>query len=78
MKVKFLQLLDDLVNHIFTKFCGFWICILGDMNFSLKGIESAKQVIIIGLIWSHFDWKLLKLETCLQVFEVPKFGFGLI
>jgi hypothetical protein len=55
MKVKFLQLLDDLVNHIFTKFCGFWICILGDMNFSLKGIESAKQVIIIGLIWSHFD-----------------------
>jgi hypothetical protein len=55
MKFKFLQLLDDLVKHIFTKFHGIWIYIFGIMNLSLKGTESARKVIIIGLIWSHFD-----------------------
>jgi hypothetical protein len=55
MKPKFLKLLDDLVNHISTKFCGIWICTLGVINFSLKGTESIRKVIIIGLIKSHFD-----------------------
>jgi hypothetical protein len=50
MKLKFLQMLDDLVRHISTKFHGIWICTLGNMNFSLKGIESARKVIIIRLI----------------------------
>ena len=77
MKLKFLQLLDDLVNHIYTKFRGIWIYTWWDMDISLKGTESARKV-TIGLIWSHFNWKVLKLETCLQVFEAPKFGFELI
>ena len=68
MKLKFLQLLDNLVKNISTKFGGIWIYTL----------ESARKVTFIGLIKSHFDWKVLKLEICLQVFEVPKFGFGLI
>ena len=42
MKLKFLQLLDNLVKHI-TKFRGIWIYILGDMHFSLKGTEAAKK-----------------------------------
>ena len=78
MKLKFLQMLDDLVKHISTKFCDIWICTLEDMHFSLKSTESARKVTIIGFIWSHFDWKVLKLETCLQVFEVPKFDFEMI
>ena len=65
MKLKFLQLLDNLVKHISTKFRGIWICIVEDMDISLKGIESARKVTSIGLIKSHFDWKVLKLETCL-------------
>ena len=36
MKLKLLQLLDNLVFHTSTKFCGIWICTLGDMHFSLK------------------------------------------
>ena len=48
------------------------------MDISLKGTESAIKVTIIGLIKSHFDWKVLKLETYLQVFEEPKFGFEMI
>ena len=36
MKLKFLQLLDNLVKHISTKFRGIWICTLGDMHFCLK------------------------------------------
>ena len=32
----------------------------------------------IGFIKSHFDWKVLKLESCLQVIEASMFGFGLI
>jgi hypothetical protein len=55
MKLKFLELLDNLVNHIFTKFRDIWICTLGDINFSLKGTESARKVTFIGYIWSHFD-----------------------
>ena len=43
MKLKFLQLLDDLVRHISTKFRGIWILILGYMNYSLKDTESAKN-----------------------------------
>jgi hypothetical protein len=55
MKPKFLQLLDNLVKHISTKFRGIWIRTLGNMNFSLKGTKSARKVTIIGLIKSHFD-----------------------
>jgi hypothetical protein len=55
MKLKFLQMLDNLVKHIFTKFHGIWICTLGDIKFSLKGTESARKVTFIGYIWSHFD-----------------------
>ena len=77
MKPKFLQLLDDLVNHISTKFHGIWIFTLGDMDYFLKGIESAGKVTIIGLIKSHFDWKILKLESHLQVVVGPMFGFEL-
>ena len=78
MKSKFLQLLYNLVNHISTKFYGIWICTLGDMDFLLQGTKYARKVTIIGLVKSHFDWKVLKLETGLQVFEVPKFGFEII
>ena len=42
------------------------------MLISLKGTESARKVINVGLIYSHFDWKVLKLKTCLRVIEVPK------
>jgi hypothetical protein len=66
MKLKVLQLLDDFVKHISTKFRGIWICTLGDMNLSLKDTEYARKVTIIRLIWSHFDWKVLKLETCFK------------
>ena len=62
MKLKFLKLLVNLVRHFSTKFCGIWICILGDIHFSLKSTESTKKVTIIGFIWSHFDWKVLKLK----------------
>jgi hypothetical protein len=55
MKPKFLQLLDDLVKHISTKFHGIWICTLGDMDYSLDSTESVKKVTIIRLIKSHFD-----------------------
>jgi hypothetical protein len=55
MKLKFLQLLDNLVKHISTKFCCIWVCTLGDMHFALKGTESTRKVIIIGLIKSHFE-----------------------
>jgi hypothetical protein len=68
MKPKFFNLLYNLVKHISTKFCGIWICILGYIHFSLKCAESVRKVTIIELIWSHFDWKVLKLETCLQVY----------
>jgi hypothetical protein len=43
MKLKFLQLLDDLVKHISIKFCGIWVCTLGEMYFSLKGTKSARK-----------------------------------
>ena len=33
IKLNFLQLLDNLVKHISTKFRGIWICTLGDMYF---------------------------------------------
>ena len=78
MKLKFLQLLDNFVKHIPTKFSDIWIRTLGDMLNSLKGTESVRKVTNVGLIKSHLDWKVLKLETCLQVFEVPKFGFEMI
>ena len=65
MNLKFLQLLYDFVWHISTKFRGIWICTLGEMHFSLKGTESARKVTIIGLVKSHFDEKVLKVETCL-------------
>ena len=55
MNLKFLQMQDDLLKHISTKFRGIWICTLGDMHFSLKSTESARKVTIIGFIWSHFD-----------------------
>jgi hypothetical protein len=55
MKFKFLQLLDDLVKHIFTKFRGIWICTLGVMDLSLKGTESVRNVTIIELVNSHFN-----------------------
>jgi hypothetical protein len=55
MKLKFFQLLDDLVNHISIKFRGIWICILGYIDISLKGTESARKVTSIELIKSHFD-----------------------
>jgi hypothetical protein len=58
-------MLEDLVRHISTKFRGHWIYTLGDMLFLLECIESAKKVTIIGLIKSHYDWEVLKLETCL-------------
>ena len=57
MNPKFLQLLDDLVKHIFIKFCGIWIYTLEVMDLSWKGTESVRKVTIIGLV--------LKLETCL-------------
>jgi hypothetical protein len=63
--LNFLQLLEDLVCHIFTKFRGFWICTLGDMIYSLKSIESITKVTIIGLIKSHLDAKVPKLELYL-------------
>ena len=78
MELKFLQMLDNLVFHTSTKFSGIWICTLGDMIISLKGTKSVRKVTNVGLIKSHFDWKVLKLETCLQVFEVPKFGFEMV
>jgi hypothetical protein len=55
MKLNFLWLEDDLVNHISTKFHDHWSCTLGVMDYSLKCIESARKVTIIGLIKSHFD-----------------------
>jgi len=55
MKLKFLQLLDDLVKRISTKFHGIEICTLGVMDNSLKGTESTRKVIFIGLIRSHVD-----------------------
>ena len=64
--------------HTSTKFRGIWICTLGDMLISLKGTKSVRKVTNVGLIKSHLDWKVLKLETCLQVFEVPKFGSEMI
>jgi hypothetical protein len=72
MNLKFLQLLDDLVMHISIKFHSIWFCTLGDIYFSLKGTKSARKVTFIGYIWSHFDWKVIKFESCLQVLEVPK------
>ena len=78
MKLKILCLLDNLVKLISTKFRGIWIYTLVDIDFSLKNTESVRKVTSIGLIKSHFDWKVLKLETCLQVFEVPKFGFEMV
>ena len=50
IKLKFLQLLDNLVMHTSTKFCGIWIYILGDMHFSLKSTKSVRKVTIVGLI----------------------------
>ena len=50
MNLKFLQLLDNLVMHISTKFRGIYICTLGDMLISLKGTESAREVTNVGLI----------------------------
>ena len=50
MKLKFLQLLDNLVLHTSTKFSGIWICTLGDMLISLKGTESTRKVTNVGLI----------------------------
>jgi hypothetical protein len=55
MKLKFLQLLDDLVKHIFTKFHDTWICTLGDIDISLMSTESVRKVTIIGMIKNHFD-----------------------
>jgi hypothetical protein len=55
MKLKFLQLLDDLVKHASTKLRGIWTYTFGDMNFSLKGTESVRKVTTIGLIKRHFD-----------------------
>jgi hypothetical protein len=49
MKLKFLQMLDNLVNHIFTKFRGIWIYTLGYINFSLKGIKSARKVHLLNI-----------------------------
>jgi hypothetical protein len=50
MKLKFVQLIDDLVKHISTKFHGIWICTLGDMNYSLNGTEFVRRVTNDGLI----------------------------
>ena len=43
MKLKFLQLIENVVMHISTKFHGIWICTLGDMLICLKGTESARK-----------------------------------
>ena len=50
MKLKLLQLLDNLVKNISTKFSGIWICTLGDMPISLRGTKSVRKVTNIGLI----------------------------
>jgi len=50
MKLKFLQLIENLVMHISTKFHGIWICTLGDMLISLESTKSARKVTNIGLI----------------------------
>ena len=55
MKLNFLQLVNNLVMHISTKFRGIWICTLGDMLISLKGTKSVRKVINVGLIKSHLD-----------------------
>jgi hypothetical protein len=54
MKPKFLQLLDDLVNHVYQNLWHLGLYI-GNMHFSLEGTKSARKVTSIGLIKSHFD-----------------------
>ena len=50
MKLKFLQLLDNLVKNFSTKFHGIWIFTLGDMLISLESTKSARKVTRIGFI----------------------------
>jgi hypothetical protein len=64
-ELKFLWLIDDLVKHISTKFYDHWSCILGVIDCSFKCTESARKVTMFGLINSHLDWKVLKLESWL-------------
>jgi hypothetical protein len=50
MKLKFLQLLDNLVKNISTKFRGIWIFTLENMLIPLKGTKSVRKVTNVGLI----------------------------
>jgi hypothetical protein len=50
MKLKFLQLLYNLVKNISTKFRGIWICTLENMLIPLKGTKSVRKVTNVGLI----------------------------
>ena len=43
IKLKFLQMLDNLVKHISTKFRGIWICTLENMLIPLKGTKSVRK-----------------------------------
>ena len=77
MNLKFYKLLEDLVKHIDTKFYGHSIYGLGVMDFIFKNTESARNLTNTRIIRSHYDWKALKLEICLQLVESHKFGFEL-
>ena len=77
MNLKFYKLLEDLLKHIATKFHGHSICTLRVMEFLFRSSESARNVTNTRIMRSHYDWKALKLEICLQVVESHKFGFEL-
>ena len=76
MNLKFYKLLEDLLKHIATKFHGHWICTLGVMEFIFRSSESARNA-NTRILRSHYDWKALKLEICLQLVESHKIGFEL-
>ena len=44
MNLKFYKLLENLLNHIATKFYGHWIYTLGIMDFIFRSTESARNV----------------------------------
>ena len=69
--------IEYLLKHIVTKFHGHWIFTLGVMDFIFKSSESARNVTKTRIMRSHYDWKALKLEICLQLVESHKFGFEL-
>ena len=77
MYLKFYKLLEDLLKNIATKFHGHWICTLGVMDFIFRSKESARNVTNTKIMRSHYNWKTLKLEICLQLVGSHKFGFEL-